>query len=203
MLLSYFFINPLSGIFSIIVCKYKNFLVSKNKFTISIIPVSSLKELDSDDFIKLNEYILNESFIGYLDLFSVKFFIISMVILSIIILLMNNTSSSGNMATTDQGQIRPTERKQELTYRLLVQLNYNIENRWNKLNYRSFPVEHPGHLTLEKQAQLVEILKGSYLKDEYRFGASLGKFYLKNSNEHPNVTDKIVGVVMADELQYG
>jgi hypothetical protein len=86
-----------------------------------------------------------------------------------------------------------------LSGRLLNQLTHNNDNPNEPRNYLNFPPDHPGHLDLERQIKLVNIIKSSTIADQYRFGAAFGKMYIKKTYKHPFTSPEMVGVVIAAE----
>jgi len=82
----------------------------------------------------------------------------------------------------------------------MAQLTHNNANVGHKLTYNNFPVAHPGHLTLQNQRTLVNIMRSSPIAGNYRFGSTIGKLYIKNSYRHPDASPEMVGVVASVEL---
>lgn len=94
----------------------------------------------------------------------------------------------------------PFNRDIELSLRLLRQVVHNQSRPNQRLNYRSFPVGHGGHLNLELRIRLVSILRSSMLAGHYRYGSSVGTIYTVGTNNCPEVTPEMAGVVLSVEL---
>lgn len=122
-----------------------------------------------------------------------------LLIIAINILLMNNHHTSNNTSLTQNKTNEPDNSKYDLSGRLLAQLLDNNVNYKNPRNYLNFPLDHPGHLNFEKQVKLVDILKSSAIADQYRFGCTVGKFYIKKTQRHPNISADMIGVVLRAE----
>ena len=133
-----------------------------------------------------------------------SWFIVGCFTLGIIIniLFMSNNSTSNNRYLTNVGN-ETDNSNYRLSNILLAQILHNNANPTQPLTYVNFPINHFGHLNLEKQIRLVSILRSSFLADQYRFGTSLGKFYVKNTYRHPSITPEMVGVVLSAEAVSG
>jgi hypothetical protein len=110
---------------------------------------------------------------------------------------MANESESNRISLTSNAANESNNPRSDLTSKLLAQLIHN--NNYVPLTYRNFPSDHPGHLNLERQIRFVSIIRSSSIADEFRFGSSLGKFYVKNTNRHPTITTEMVGIVLRAE----
>ena len=113
---------------------------------------------------------------------------------------MNNDSSSNNLSIPHNIRYRRYNPRFELTTKLMAQLTHNNANVGHKLTYNNFPVGHPGHLTLQNQSTLVNIMRSSPIAGNYKFGSTIGKLYIKNSYRHPDASPEMVGVVTTREL---
>ena len=111
---------------------------------------------------------------------------------------MSNQSISDHNAFTDNISNQPRGRSYDLTGKLLSQFLHN-NDYGQSLSYTSFPSNHPGHLDLQRRIRFVSIIRSSILADQYRFGSSLGTFYIKNTYRHPIITSEMIGVVMSEE----
>jgi hypothetical protein len=123
-----------------------------------------------------------------------------LAIIVMIILFMTNNSRSNPMDLTQNGATESSNSNTELTSKLLRQLIHNSNNPRQDLTYNNFPVNHPGHLSLELRMKLVSIMRSSILADQYRYGSSMGTIYIKNTYRHTTVTPEMAGVVMSAEL---
>jgi len=125
-------------------------------------------------------------------------FLLGIVVITI--LLMNNDSSSNNLAIPDNITYRRYNPRFELTTKLMAQLTHNNENPGHTLTYSNFPIGHPGHLTLQNQSTLVNIVRSSPIAGNYRFGSTIGRIYIKNTYRYPYTSPEMVGVVTTREL---
>lgn len=92
----------------------------------------------------------------------------------------------------------------KLTFKLNAQLLYNNTQSLNmRLAYNSFPDYHTGHLTFEDRKKLVDILSSCDLKDNYRFGSSLGMIYIKQTYRCPTTDTNMIAAVMVAESEKG
>lgn len=154
--------------------------------------ITPIAPFDKCSLLNVYEHIINEGLI-------VGCFLLGIVVINI--LLMNNDSSSNNLSNHHNRRYRPINRRGELSAKLLAQLNHNnYANAGNTRTYVNFPVGHLGHLTLPNQRALVHILRCSPIAGNYRFGSSMGKIYIKGTNNHPKVSLDMISVVLAVEL---
>lgn len=155
----------------------------------SLLVVTPIEQIDSYTF-KLDNYIFNEWFI-------VGCFLGAIIVT--IILLMANNSRSNYIDLTDDTADEPSNNRYIITHKLVAQLGHNNENPRQPLNYKDFPSNHPGYLNLEQRIRLVSIIRSSIMADEFRFGSSLGTFYIKNTYKKPFATPEMIGVVIHGE----
>ena len=110
---------------------------------------------------------------------------------------MSSTSSFNTNLRNDTRNDTDNNR-QRLSIILIAQLLHNNAST-SPLNYQGFPLNHAGYLDNEKKARLVSILRYSNISDQYRFGSSVGNFYIKNTYRFPVVTPEIIGTVLEAE----
>ncbi|MCZ6924202.1 MAG: hypothetical protein O7D30_01485 [Rickettsia endosymbiont of Ixodes persulcatus] len=111
---------------------------------------------------------------------------------------MSNNHRFHDLSLTDSVSNEPYNPKYDLSARLLAQHLDNTNNTQPR-TYLSFPSDHPGHLTLENQIRLVEVIRSSSIANQYRFGTSVGKLYVKNTYRHPITSSEMIGVVLLAE----
>lgn len=146
--------------------------------------------------VKIDNYLLNVNIDNLYGLFIVGCFLLGNIV--IVILLMANNSRSNDLSFTHNVD-ESNNSSYDLTGKLVAQLLYNNTNFTQAKNYLSFPLDHPGHLDLERRIRFVSILRSSNIAYKYRFGSSLGSLYIKNTYNHPVITAEIIGVVLAAE----
>jgi len=173
----------------------KSLFTKKNTVITSVFPATPIGCLDYCDLFKVSVYIYNEYI--YNELFILGCF--SLGIIYIYILLMNNDHIPSHVSHTHKVGNERNRSNSELSSRLIAQLLDNNTNYMNKRNYINFPSDHPGHLNLERQIRLVEIIRSSSLADNYRFGSTLGKIYVKNTYRHPIISVDVIGLVLHAE----
>ena len=167
------------------------FVLNRGRITISMFLVPTIRHTDNCYLLNVNEYIFKEWFI-------MGCFLLAIIVM--IILFMTNNSRSNPMDLTQNGATESSNSNTELTSKLLRQLIHNSNNPRQVLTYNNFPVNHPGHLSLELRMKLVSIMRSSILADQYRYGSSMGTIYIKNTYRHTAVTPEMAGVVMSAEL---
>ena len=112
---------------------------------------------------------------------------------------MANQSRSNNVAVENNIANESNDPNFDLTGKLVAQLLHNNENPQQPCTYVNFASNHSGHLDLERRIKLVSIIRSSTLADKYKFGSSLGIFYIKNTYRYPSVTPEMIGAVMSAE----
>jgi hypothetical protein len=173
----------------------KSLFIKKNTVITFVFPVTPIGCLDYCDLFKVSVYIYNEYI--YNELFILGCFSLGIIVINI--LSMNNDHIPSNVSQTHRVGNERNHSNNELSSRLIAQLMANNANNRNKRNYINFPSDHPGHLNLERQIRLVEIIRSSSLADEYRFGSTLGKIYVKNTYRHPIISVDVIGLVLYAE----
>ena len=111
---------------------------------------------------------------------------------------MNNYHRSNDRPISNNAENQSDDSKYDLTRRLLAQLLYNNANLQPR-TYLGFPSGHEGHLDLENQIKLCNIIRSSPIANEFRFGSSLGKIYVINTNRYPITSSSMVGIVLSAE----
>lgn len=154
----------------------------------SVLPVTPLGLTDICYLLNVNKDNLNEWLI-------VGCFLLGITVIYIV--LMANNSQFDYLSHLRSAADEINNPRSDLTGKLLAQLIHNNNN--TPLTYQNFPSDHPGHLSLHKQTILVSIIRSSSIADEFRYGSSLGKFYIKNTHRHPTVTPEMIGVVLEAE----
>jgi len=162
------------------------------KITISMFPVTTIKNTDNCYLLNVNEDIFNEW-----ESFIVGCFLLG--IIGIIILLMANNSKHNPIDLTQSETNEPANSNTELTDKLLEQFIHNSSNPGQVLTYNNFPENHPGYLSSELRIKLVSIIRSSIIADQYRYGSSIGTMYIKNTYRKPTVTTEMAGVVLIAE----
>ena len=122
-------------------------------------------------------------------------FLFGLMLIGLIFMSSNTSFNTSYNNVTDQ----INSRRQKLGPILLAQLLHNNGNPDRPLNYQNFPIDHPGHLNSEKKMRLVSIIRSSSISDQYRYGSSVGNFYIKSTYRYPNITPEIIGTVLEAE----
>ena len=147
-----------------------------------------------------NCYLLNgNEYIHFNGVFIMGCFLLGTIIIGM--LLMSSNGIYNDISVTPNVSNKFQNNRDYLSCKLIAQITYNSTTNQPK-TYLSFPLDHPGYLNLENQIRLVEIIRNSPLATEYKFGSSLGKFYIKKSYRHPITSPAIVGLVMSVENGY-
>jgi hypothetical protein len=129
------------------------------------------------------------------------FSLVILVAIIITIILMSQDSIKASAETLLSDTIsNPFNRDIELSRGLIRQVVYNQNNPNQRLNYRSFPEGHYGHLTLELRKRLVSIFRSSMLAGHYKYGSSVGTIFITGTYNYPEVTPEMAGVVLSREL---
>ena len=151
-------------------------------------PSTPLGQMDNYYLLNLYEYISKELFI-------VSCFFLGTIL--IIILCMSNDSSSNHISLTgSETNESDNSETPRLHNKLLAQVIHN-QNTGQPLTYNNFPTGHLGHLNLEERIRLVSLMRSSYMAGQFRYGSSIGVFYIKNSYRYPITSPEMVGVVMS------
>lgn len=96
----------------------------------------------------------------------------------------------------------PKERRLKLSELLTIQYNSNLQ-RGYPLPYNQFPVGDPGHLALDRQIALAQIIGVSpETWDFYRLGSAPGSIYKKWSTEQPCSDQFMINAVLRKEPNY-
>jgi hypothetical protein len=129
------------------------------------------------------------------------FLLVILVVITITITLMSQDSTNASANTSAETDIirNPLNRNIELSLRLVRQLVHNQNNPNQRLNYRSFPEGHGGHLIIEQTIRLSCILRHSVIANDYRFGRSLGTIYTAGTYSFPETSPEMAGVVLRAE----
>lgn len=156
-------------------------------------PATTLSNTHNCSPVKQHEYIFKQ-----LDLVYLGYFLLGLIVLVVIVLLMqNNFICDSNYNSTENYPVRNSDT--ELTTRLIIQLRHNIAYPINTLAYNRFPENHPGHLRLELRIKLANILRTSFIADQYRFGCTMGTIYKRGTHSYPDVSPEMAGVVLSIE----
>lgn len=151
-----------------------------------MLPSTPLGQMENYYIFNLNEYIINELFI-------VSCFLLGTMV--IIILCMSNNSIDNDISLTETNESDKAETPR-LHQKLLAQILHN-NNTVQPLTYNNFPSGHAGHLNLEEQIRLVSLIRSSFIADQFKYGSSIGTFYIKNTYRYPITSPGMLGVVMA------
>lgn len=127
----------------------------------------------------------------------------SITIIIIIVLLMDRGSIRDFIGSTStHSEINWNDEKKRLYNKLLIQSLVNeirFSNNQPQLNYRSFKVEHPGHLTWDDKYILVRMIRTTPLlqaRAAYSVhGNNLEFFYYRKSSIYPHASPLLLAVV--------
>ena len=164
------------------------------KFMFPVIPIG---QNSNCYLLNVNENILNIN-----ENIFIQWFIVGCLLLGIIFIyiwLMANNSTTSDRSLSHNAANEPDNRRYHLSNKLLSQLLHNNANSGQHLNYKNFPSNHTGYLNLEERMRLVSIVRSSIIADQYRYGSSIGNFYIKNTYHHPIITPDIIGIVLHAE----
>lgn len=133
---------------------------------------------------------------GYL----VYYFLLVTLVVVIILMTQNSDTANASEQTLNSDTTNTHyDPNLELSRRLIRQVIHNQNNPNERLNYRSFPDDHGGHLTPELKTKLASILRTTYLANFYSFGTSEGIIYVRGTYRYPKVTPEMAGIVLSIE----
>ena len=155
---------------------------------VSMFPSTPLGQIETYYLLNLNEYIINELFI-------VSCFLLG-IIVTIILCMSNNSRSNDRSLTGTETNESDNSETPRLHVKLLAQVIHN-QNTGQPLTYNNFPSGHLGYLNLEERVRLISLMRSSLIADQFRYGSSIGIFYIKNTNRYPITSPEMVGVVMS------
>lgn len=128
----------------------------------------------------------------------------SITIIIIIVLLMDRGSIRDFIGSTisTHSEINWNDEKKRLYNKLLIQSLVNeirLSNNQPQLNYRSFEVHHPGHLTWDDKYILVRMIRTTPLLHARAVfsvhGNNLEHFYYRQSRIYPYASPLLLAVV--------
>lgn len=179
--------------------KFRTRIKNLNTVVICVLPIKSVNQSSDFCLFELCVSVFKEWF------FVFCFLLVILVAITITITLMSQDSTNASAETSAETVpsdtiSNPFNRNIDLSLKLIRQVIHNQSNPNQRLNYRSFPESHSGHLTIEQRVRLSCILRHSILADRYRFGSSLGTFYTAGTYNCPEVSPEMAGVVLSAEL---
>lgn len=151
-------------------------------------PSTPLGQRENYYLLNLNEYIINE-------LFLVGCFLLGTIII-LILCMSNNSRHNDRFVTGTETNESDNSETPRLHNKLLAQVIHN-QNTRQPLTYNNFPSGHLGYLNLEERTRLVSLMRSSCMADQFRYGSSIGTFYIKGTHRYPITSPEMVGVVMS------
>lgn len=121
-----------------------------------------------------------------------------------IIIFMNPAEfSSRHELIVNENLLNDASRNLDITnrlYRQWIENTQRVQLNMEQITYNRFPIGHPGHLDLNRQIRLVEILENNLLTNQkYRFGSSIGSIYIRRTYSSPVVDTMMIAAVYNHE----